>query len=1341
MTLYFPRHLRTTDDKAQVQNVDEDEVLAIAGSKILLGEPGMGKTELMQELARKLGIQSITAVRFMHSKNPSQFVIAGKPLLIDGLDEAMARRDGDAVDMILAQLEAAGSPDFILSCRAREWQARTATKLRQIYGSDPLIFMLEALSRSEASAFLTQLYSKADSEHVLSHLDAHGVADLYSNPLTLGLMGQVAECDAQLPATRAALFERVCTLIWPEHDPEREDSDLGKITNDQALSVAGAIMAGLLLAGAEAASLSGPAQLQDGDLRLADIEILPAVGAARAIFSSKLFHSVGIGRAKPIHRVIAEFLGARWLAQQATTTRIRRRLLAQLHGTGAVPASLRGLHAWLAFHSPMLAKAVITVDPFGVLRYGDAASLTAEQANLMFDALQALAEVDPYFRAHDWDSHTATGLMIPNLRVKIEAMIASTGNNSHLRSLLIQGLKDTRLAGDLADTLESVMFSTDRFYSERKDAAEALTPYRDRHWWQLAINKLREQGTEDSTRLARNLIEKFDCDVTDELLVATLLAEMGATICPLPHITERNVHTVRSYQRITDTLSAERLVNVLNLLSDYAALIARVDFVEHGDFAQIVSSLIVRAIDEKVVGPGDAGLLWNWLGAMQHKNHFYLEEKDPLQARLDTHDNLRRAVQWHALYSVRLRPTIWISEVDLSGHMIGLTGRSKDIVWFLERLAECDNKDVALREDWRDLMRFGYRSDGFNPDIRVAGRGFQNGDAQLEAFLLKLENPKKTRWEVKQARQTEKRKKKKRIACEIRRRFYTASKASLRAGDLTTIINPAEVYLGRLYGQNRKQAPMDRLAEWLSDELTIDVLVGFEAVLHRSDIPSSVEVAQDFANAKIKSYCFAIMAALLARQRAGKGFDDLSADVRTTGLLLCRNDFGLHDRGELQVLQDELEQSVFLSAKHREDFARLWIEPSLSTGVSHVSGLYELAHDEQWQATGVALVPEWLSTFPSLPANIESKLVDCLTYSGAFASLASIAAERSATVFRNEEHMFAWLAIDVLVRFDTVRPDLLGVGTQNPEFIWLLRDRFQLERRGSLIPVSIAQARWIISEFRCSWPHAVMRGSSVGDTNSHDATDFLGVMINRLANDTSVEASEAMQVLIVQPADSYGDQIRHMAAEQRQKRAEEDFAPLLPKKLCELLTNGPPSNADDLKSLVLEELALAQSRLIGDDLDQVRYFWNDAGVPYDENRCCDRLADMIGSELMRYDVQRITEADMPKTKRADIAFARGQLQIPMEVKGQWHTEVWQAATDQLDLRYLIDWRSEQRGIYCVFWFGEVPYSSGRRLKPPPSGLPSPSSANEMRTMLIERIPEARRALIDVVVLDLTSGKT
>lgn len=1337
---YFSRFLRKPDEQGQEQIVDDTEILAIAGPKVVLGEPGMGKSELIKELGRRLDVQPVDASRFMHSQDPSRFVVVGKPLLIDALDEAVARHEGDAVVLILARLEDAGSPEFILSCRAREWQSRSATRLRQIYGVEPIIFSLEALSRAEASSFLEQRYPTVDAAHVISHLEAHGIADLYGNPLTLGLMGQVAEYDAQLPATRAALFERVCTLIWPEHDRDRHDLGLGRITADQALSAAGAIMAGLLLAGAEAVNLLGPTQSQDNDVRLVDLELLPEAGAARAIIASKLFQSVGVGRAKPIHRVIAEFLGARWLAQQATAKRAQRRLLAQFHGAGAVPASLRGLHAWLAFHSTAMAPAVIAADPFGVLRYGETVTLTSEHADCLLGALKSLAEIDPYFGAQDWDSHSAKGLMIPNLRTKIEAIISSTESNGHLRAVLIADLKDMPLARDLADTLEAVTLSTERFYRERQDAAAALMPYRDRAWWQQTIANLRIQGTADSTRLARNLIQEFDCDVPDELLVETLLAEMGLTICPLPSAGAERVHTYRHYGRIVDMMPATRLTNVISLLADHASLVDYSDWQGRNDLAEIVALLMVRAIDEKKVSPCDAAALWSWLGTFNRTRTSNRTATESLKLRLEEHDTLRRAVQLYALYEARPRPTIWMSQIDLDERFVGLAGRSKDVTWFLERLSGADNKDQGLREDWRDLMRFGFSRDGFDPDLRAASRQFQAGDGQLEAFVHKLQNPKKPGWKLRQERNAAKQERKTRVDFETRRRQYAAKRAELRAGELGVTLAPAKVYLGVFHDLEREQLPTDRLVEWFGSGLGNDAMTGFEAVLHRSDIPTSAEVAQSFADSQRWNYGFAIMAGLLARQRAGRGFTDLSVEVRKTGLLLCHDSYYTCESDDLPLLRNALEQAVIPTAKDREDFARLWIEPSLAARNSYVSDLYMLAHDEHWQPTGAALASEWLVKFPNVPLNVEKELVDCLTHSGALASLASVAAARHSMVFRNVEHLYTWLAVDVLVRFDMVLPELSGIGVDHPEFIWALRDRFQLGGHGAMLRVSIAQAKWIVSQFRAQWPHTVLHGSGSGDNNLYNATDFLRTMINRIADDTSVEASEAMQALVAEPSDTYSDQIRHMAAEQRQKRAEEDFAPVSPSNLGALLTEKPPSNADDLKSLVLEELTIAQKILNGDDLDQVRDFWGEAGVPYDENRCRDRLAALIGPELQRYGIQRITEADMPNTKRADLAFACSQMQLPMEVKGQWHPEVWRAATDQLDLKYLIDWRSEQRGIYCVFWFGDLPSKSGRRLQAPPEEVNTPTSADEMRKVLIELIPEARRAMIDVVVLDLTAGK-
>jgi hypothetical protein len=1337
---YFPRRLAISELNLLDNRIDETGVLALDGNKIVLGEPGMGKSELMRELGRRLKVDPVTAIRFISAKNPIKLVPAGKPLLIDGLDEAMSRREGDAVDAILAQLEEAGSPPFILSCRSREWQARSVTNLRQLYGAEPRIMTLEPFDRSEAQAFLLAQNPSVDADHVLDHLASYSLQDLYHNPLTLGLMGRVAETDTELPATRATLFERVCTLIWPEHDADRQDEGLAQLKQEEALDAAGAIAAGLLFSGAEAASAAGAAQVQQHDIRLADLEALPNAKAVRVIFSSKLFQSIGPSRARPIHRVIAEYLGARWLACQAATPRAQRRVLAQLHGSGGVPASLRGLHAWLAYHSPAMAKRVIVEDPYGILRYGEAAALTPHLADCLLNALCRLAEDDPYFRAADWDSKTAAGLMIPTLKHKIEAMIASAGSSEHLRSLLIEGLQDTPLAAELADTLESIVLAPERFYRERFSAAEALLPHRDREWWRATIAVLANQGGEDAPRLARQMIEQINADVSDELLVATLFAEMGVTSSPLRRKTERRVHTVRSYESLFAVIPSARLVGMLDLIAAYAKRLRDADWENAGDVADIVANLVVRGIDEGMIGVAEAPSLWRWLETIERAHRYHRDVQQTLAARLAAQDALRRAVQAHVLANDRRKDSLWVTVLCLQRRLLNLAGQPDDIIIVFDGLAQGDNKDPTLRQDWQDLVRIAWGPNGFDPDVRAAAERFRRGDKPLGDFLHKLENPKKAAWEIRQEKRTAKRERKREVAFEEARRAFSIMRDDLRSGKFNAIVQPAQAYLDHFRDLPSELPPCERLVSWIGPHLCDDALIGFEAVLHRSDLPTSVEIADGLARGTIYNYGFPIMVGLYERMRLGKGLADLSTPLKQAALLLSHDDHGWNLDTEKDALRAALEAEIIPTPESRQAFARLWIEPALAVGNKHVSGLYKLARDPEWQATGAALGAGWLTMFPNVPESVEADLVDCLTHGDALNALRDVAEARTEMVFGNVDHLLSWLAIDILVRFDAVRPDLAKVGMHHPNFIWFLRDRLQLERRGGMLPLSIAQAEWIITEFREQWPYSLLKGGGSGNTNSYDATDFLRSLINRIADDTSIAAAEAMARLVAGPRDSHAELIRHMATEQQQKRTEENFSALAPADLTSLLEDGPPGNIDDLKALVREEMAVAQRKLIGDDLDSVVEFWTDAGIPRDENRCRDRLAAMIGPELARYGIQRVTEADMPQTKRADLAFARGSMQLPAEVKGQWHGEVWDAATGQLDMHYLIDWRSEHRGVYCVLWFGDLPSATKRRLKPHPEGLTAPATADAMRTMLIERIPEARRAMIDVVVIDLSAGK-
>jgi hypothetical protein len=109
---------------------------------------------------------------------------------------------------------------------------------------------------------------------------------------------------------------------------------------------------------------------------------------------------------------------------------------------------------------------------------------------------------------------------------------------------------------------------------------------------------------------------------------------------------------------------------------------------------------------------------------------------------------------------------------------------------------------------------------------------------------------------------------------------------------------------------------------------------------------------------------------------------------------------------------------------------------------------------------------------------------------------------------------------------------------------------------------------------------------------------------------------------------------------------------------------------------------------------------------------------------------------MPQRRRSDAAFVYGDKLVPLEAKGQWHDEVWSAAETQLDRYYSIHHKAAEKGIYLVYWFG-LAAPAGKRLKPPPSNLPRPSSAEEMELALQNSLPLHRRSDIAVIVLDLT----
>jgi hypothetical protein len=178
-----------------------------------------------------------------------------------------------------------------------------------------------------------------------------------------------------------------------------------------------------------------------------------------------------------------------------------------------------------------------------------------------------------------------------------------------------------------------------------------------------------------------------------------------------------------------------------------------------------------------------------------------------------------------------------------------------------------------------------------------------------------------------------------------------------------------------------------------------------------------------------------------------------------------------------------------------------------------------------------------------------------------------------------------------------------------------------------------------------------------------------------------------------------------------------------------------PASTKDLQIVVLEALDTVQAKVRGSDNDAWTRFYADPAkmVPKTEEPCTDYLIDLLrqGDDCVTYS----PEAHMPDGRETDVACTVGQFFIPIEAKGQWHSDLWKAADAQLAAQQSIDHRAEGRGVYLVYWYGRA----GKPLTRPPrgSGIDMPGTPEALETALNQHFQVARAGLLTIKVLDFS----
>ena len=163
-----------------------------------------------------------------------------------------------------------------------------------------------------------------------------------------------------------------------------------------------------------------------------------------------------------------------------------------------------------------------------VLRYGDAETLSLDQARALLAALTKLSEDDPYFRSEDWVRTSRIRSSAHRTQDDVHAVIEPPRSHIQLTSLLLEAMAGTALAGALGETLDAIMFDRRRYVGERSAAAEALYAAGIRSDWEAVIRRLLGMNDPDSARLAFETLRRLGLfGVPERTAIDTVLAYFG----------------------------------------------------------------------------------------------------------------------------------------------------------------------------------------------------------------------------------------------------------------------------------------------------------------------------------------------------------------------------------------------------------------------------------------------------------------------------------------------------------------------------------------------------------------------------------------------------------------------------------------------------------------------------------------------------------------------------------------------------------------------------------------------------------------------------------------------
>lgn len=495
---YLPRKL-----SSNANTFTEAELLAASAYVVVLAEPGGGKTELMESLAKQLGTALVTANAFRHRETN----VKNCPLVIDAFDE-LAKIDNSGIYPLLANATKTNPTRIIISSRSSEWDYATTSAFKDCIGHQPLVVRLYEFNEVEQKAIFDHYAPGEDFHAFQSEVSRFDLEALIPNPQFLRLFA-----DAYIESDRHFIDKRSIFSQAVERLAKEANTTVSRttstLTTSQKVELSSEVFVKLLLSGAEGVGTSEATE----DRMYPFLTSLIGHGViADGILATRLFKpGANVDKHQPVHKIITEYCAAAYLIKRTVAPSDPLTLhgcLSVIAPNATVRDELRGLLGWMAtLGSKPIQQAAIKLDPYAVLANGDPSQLEHSSKRLLLMQLKDTESEDPYFRRGDYGrKFSVAGFFTQDVLEETRPLLA-VGCKGSLRDLILELLAESQEAEQLQNELQQLVLASGEKEHTRILANRCLINVCG-HSHRADLVALISEGTHASLKIAAESIEK-----------------------------------------------------------------------------------------------------------------------------------------------------------------------------------------------------------------------------------------------------------------------------------------------------------------------------------------------------------------------------------------------------------------------------------------------------------------------------------------------------------------------------------------------------------------------------------------------------------------------------------------------------------------------------------------------------------------------------------------------------------------------------------------------------------------------------------------------------------------